>query len=150
MTKILHYCVIQGWASTIKNLLFCPVRHPARGSHLHLGGSFTSLAFVEIPSFIFFIIARPLFLGLPSCRHNFHTNVVMSTTAPQDGGTNMEHLKDRLKHPFSGSGSSKASGDGESDHEHLKYKLKHPFSDLRDKFRDSKLHDLKVGLIHKK
>lgn len=34
--------------------------------------------------------------------------------------------------------------------EHLKDKLKHPFSELREKLRDTKLHDLKVGLIHKK
>jgi phospholipase D1/2 len=47
----------------------------------------------------------------------------MSAAAPQDGGTNPEHLKDKLKHPF---------------------------SDLREKFRDTKLYDLKVGLINKK
>jgi len=47
----------------------------------------------------------------------------MSTAAPSDGGSNSEHLKDKLKNPFSG---------------------------LRDKLRDTKLYDLKVGLIHKK
>jgi phospholipase D1/2 len=47
----------------------------------------------------------------------------MSTTAPSDGGSNPEHLKDKLKHPFSG---------------------------LREKLRDTKLYDLKVGLINKK
>jgi phospholipase D1/2 len=47
----------------------------------------------------------------------------MSTAAPNDGGSNPEHLKDKLKHPFHG---------------------------LREKFRDTKLYDLKVGLIHKK
>ncbi|CAG8984041.1 hypothetical protein HYALB_00002982 [Hymenoscyphus albidus] len=36
------------------------------------------------------------------------------------------------------------------DHEGLKDKLKHPFDNMREKFRDSKLYDLKVGLIHKK
>ena len=47
----------------------------------------------------------------------------MSAAAPQDGGSNSEHLKDKLKHPF---------------------------NNLREKFRDTKLYDLKVGLIHKK
>jgi phospholipase D1/2 len=47
----------------------------------------------------------------------------MSTAAPSDGGSNPEHLKDKLKHPF---------------------------HNLREKFRDTKLYDLKVGLIHKK
>jgi len=32
----------------------------------------------------------------------------------------------------------------------LKEKLKHPFENMREKFRDSSLYDLKVGLIHKK
>jgi hypothetical protein len=73
----------------------------------------------------------------------------MSTTAPQDGGTNLEHLKDKLKHPFSRSGSSTAP-EGEDDHEHLKDKIKHPFSGLREKLRDTKIYDLKAGLSHKK
>lgn len=47
----------------------------------------------------------------------------MSTAAPNDGGTNSEHLKDKLKHPF---------------------------HNLHEKFRDTKLYDLKVGLSHKK
>jgi phospholipase D1/2 len=47
----------------------------------------------------------------------------MSTAAPSDGGTNPEYLKEKLKHPFSG---------------------------LRKKLRDTKLYDLKVGLINKK
>ncbi|PMD36346.1 phospholipase D/nuclease [Hyaloscypha variabilis F] len=47
----------------------------------------------------------------------------MSAAAPQDGGSNSEHLKDKLKHPF---------------------------NNLREKFRDTKLYDLKVGLSHKK
>jgi len=47
----------------------------------------------------------------------------MTSAAPQDGGSNLEHLKDKLKNPF---------------HE------------MREKFRDSKLYDLKVGLINKK
>jgi phospholipase D1/2 len=47
----------------------------------------------------------------------------MSTTSPSDGGTNPDHLKDKLKHPFSG---------------------------LREKLRDTKLYDLKVGIINKK
>lgn len=50
----------------------------------------------------------------------------MTTAGPQDGGPG---------------GASKHS---------LKEKLKHPFEDLREKFRDSSLYDLKVGLIHKK
>jgi hypothetical protein len=50
-------------------------------------------------------------------------HVAMSAAAPSDGGTDPEHLKDKLKHPFHG---------------------------LREKFRDTKLYDLKVGLIHKK
>lgn len=74
----------------------------------------------------------------------------MSASAPQDGGTNPEHLKDKLKHPFSGSKSSDAPEDGDSNHEHPKDKLKHPFSGLREKLRDTKLYDLKVGLINKK
>ncbi|KAE9371059.1 phospholipase D/nuclease [Stipitochalara longipes BDJ] len=47
----------------------------------------------------------------------------MSSAAPQDGGSNPEHLKDKIKHPF---------------------------NNLREKFRDTKLYDLKVGLINKK
>jgi phospholipase D1/2 len=47
----------------------------------------------------------------------------MTSAAPQDGGSNLEHLKDKLKNPF---------------------------NEMREKFRDSKLYDLKVGLIHKK
>jgi phospholipase D1/2 len=47
----------------------------------------------------------------------------MTTTGPEDGGSNPEHLKDKLKHPF---------------------------HNMREKFRDTKLYDLKVGLIHKK
>jgi phospholipase D1/2 len=51
----------------------------------------------------------------------------MSTAAPPDSGSNPEHSKDKIEE-----------------------KIKHPFSDLREKFRDSKLYDLKVGLINKK
>lgn len=47
----------------------------------------------------------------------------MTSASPEDGGSNKEHLKDKLKHPF---------------------------NNLREKFRDSSLYDLKVGLIHKK
>ncbi|KAG9236350.1 hypothetical protein BJ875DRAFT_456734 [Amylocarpus encephaloides] len=47
----------------------------------------------------------------------------MSAAAPADGGSNLEHLKDKVKHPFSG---------------------------LREKLRDTRLYDLKVGLIHKR
>ena len=47
----------------------------------------------------------------------------MTTAGPSDGGSNPEHLKDKLKSPFSG---------------------------MREKFRDTKLYDLKVGLINKK
>jgi phospholipase D1/2 len=47
----------------------------------------------------------------------------MSTVAPADGGSNSESLKEKLKQPF---------------------------SNLREKFRDSKLYDVKVGIIHKK
>ena len=47
----------------------------------------------------------------------------MTTAGPSDGGTNPEGLKEKIKHPF---------------HE------------LREKFRDSKLYDLKAGLSHKK
>ncbi|KAG0646370.1 Phospholipase D1 [Hyphodiscus hymeniophilus] len=47
----------------------------------------------------------------------------MSTAAPSDGGSNPEHLKDKLKHPF---------------------------HNMREKFRDTKLYDVKVGLINKK
>jgi phospholipase D1/2 len=47
----------------------------------------------------------------------------MTTAGPQDGGSNTSKLKDKLKHPFEG---------------------------MREKFRDSSLYDVKVGLIHKK
>jgi phospholipase D1/2 len=47
----------------------------------------------------------------------------MASAAPQDGGSNLEHAKDKLKISF---------------------------NEMREKFRDSKLYDLKVGLIHKK
>lgn len=47
----------------------------------------------------------------------------MTTAGPKDGGSNPENLKEKIKHPF---------------HE------------LREKFRDSSLYDLKVGLINKK
>jgi phospholipase D1/2 len=40
--------------------------------------------------------------------------------------------------------------DGGSNPENLKEKLKNPFNNMREKFRDTKLYDLKVGLIHKK
>jgi len=43
-----------------------------------------------------------------------------------------------------------APSDGGSHSESLKDKLKSPFNNLREKFRDSKLYDLKVGIIHKK
>ncbi len=46
--------------------------------------------------------------------------------------------------------STAAPTDEGSDGENLKDKLKGPFKDLREKFRDTKLYDLKVGLIHKK
>lgn len=52
-----------------------------------------------------------------------HNTSNMTTAGPSDGGSNPEGLKDKLKHPF--------------DH-------------MREKFRDTKLYDLKVGLIHKK
>ena len=42
------------------------------------------------------------------------------------------------------------SGPGGESKQSLKDKLKNPFNDLREKFRDSSLYDLKVGLIHKK
>lgn len=47
----------------------------------------------------------------------------MTTGAPQDGGSNPSHFKEKLKHPF---------------------------HDMREKFRDSSLYDIKVGLINKK
>jgi phospholipase D1/2 len=47
----------------------------------------------------------------------------MTTGAPQDGGSNPDKLKEKLKHPF---------------------------QNMREKFRDSSLYDLKVGLINKK
>jgi phospholipase D1/2 len=51
----------------------------------------------------------------------------MTTAGPADGGSNSEHLKDKIEE-----------------------KIKHPFSGLREKLRDTKLYDVKVGLIHKK
>ncbi|KAI0869034.1 phospholipase D/nuclease [Hypoxylon argillaceum] len=36
------------------------------------------------------------------------------------------------------------------DHSSLADKLKHPFHELKDKFKDTHLHDVKVGLNHKK
>jgi phospholipase D1/2 len=47
----------------------------------------------------------------------------MTTAGPSDGGSNSADLKEKAKHPFGG---------------------------LREKLRDTKLYDLKVGLIHKK
>jgi phospholipase D1/2 len=47
----------------------------------------------------------------------------MTAAGPSDGGANPDDLKDKAKHPFGG---------------------------LREKLRDTKLYDLKVGLIHKK
>jgi phospholipase D1/2 len=47
----------------------------------------------------------------------------MTTGAPSDGGSNPEHLKDKLKHPF---------------------------QELREKIRDTKLYDVKVALVNKK
>lgn len=46
--------------------------------------------------------------------------------------------------------SNVAPADGGSNSGSLKEKLKHPFTELREKFRDSKLYDVKVGLINKK
>ena len=40
--------------------------------------------------------------------------------------------------------------DGGSNPKGLKEKLKNPFNSMREKFRDSSLYDVKVGLIHKK
>lgn len=51
----------------------------------------------------------------------------MTSAGPQDGGSNPTHLKDKLED-----------------------KIKHPFSGLREKLKDTKLHDMKVSLIHKK
>ena len=51
----------------------------------------------------------------------------MSTATPSDGGSNPESFKEKMKE-----------------------KIEHPFSNMREKFRDTKLYDLKVGLIHKK
>lgn len=51
----------------------------------------------------------------------------MTTAGPSDGGSNTKGLKAKLKNPF---GSA--------------------FDDMREKFRDSSLYDVKVGLIHKK
>jgi phospholipase D1/2 len=47
----------------------------------------------------------------------------MSTSAPADGGSNPESLKEKMKNPISA---------------------------LRNKLKDTKLHDVKVSLIHKK
>ncbi|PQE20564.1 phospholipase D p1 protein [Rutstroemia sp. NJR-2017a BBW] len=47
----------------------------------------------------------------------------MSTSAPADGGSNPESFKEKMKNPISA---------------------------LRNKLKDTKLHDVKVGLIHKK
>ncbi|CZT42378.1 related to phospholipase D [Rhynchosporium secalis] len=47
----------------------------------------------------------------------------MTSAAPQDGGS--------------------------SSKEHLKDKLKHPFNDMREKFRDSSLYDLKINPNHR-
>jgi len=47
----------------------------------------------------------------------------MTTAGPADGGSNTKSLKDKLKNPF---------------------------NSMREKFRDSSLYDVKVGLIHKK
>lgn len=38
----------------------------------------------------------------------------------------------------------------DGDHSDLADKLKHPFRELKDKLRDTHLHDVKIGLIHKK
>jgi len=46
--------------------------------------------------------------------------------------------------------SNAVPGDGSSNTDSLKGKLMNPFSGLREKFRDSKLYDVKVGLVHKK
>ncbi|KAH8596160.1 hypothetical protein B0O99DRAFT_510702 [Bisporella sp. PMI_857] len=51
----------------------------------------------------------------------------MTTAGPSDGGSNPKGLKEKLKNPFSKG-----------------------FNDMREKFRDSSLYDVKVGLIHKK
>jgi phospholipase D1/2 len=45
---------------------------------------------------------------------------------------------------------SEGRGDGGSNDKNLKDQLKAPFKEMREKFRDSKLYDLKVGLDHKK
>lgn len=51
----------------------------------------------------------------------------MSTTAPADGGTNPHRMKEKIEE-----------------------KLKHPFHEMREKFRDTRLYDLKVSLVNKK
>lgn len=38
----------------------------------------------------------------------------------------------------------------DGDHSDLADKLKHPFQELKDKLRDTHLHDIKISLIHKK
>ncbi|TAQ84296.1 hypothetical protein B7494_g7386 [Chlorociboria aeruginascens] len=45
---------------------------------------------------------------------------------------------------------SEENGESSSGHHHLRDKMKGEFHDMREKFRDSKLYDLKVGIIHKK
>jgi phospholipase D1/2 len=47
----------------------------------------------------------------------------MSAAAPQDGGSNPENFVDKLRNPF---------------------------ERMKQKFKDSSLHDVKVELIHKK
>lgn len=42
------------------------------------------------------------------------------------------------------------SGPGGTSKQSFKDKLKNPFNEIREKFRDSSLYDVKVGLIHKK
>lgn len=44
------------------------------------------------------------------------------------------------------------SHENKSEHEHSDFvdKLKHPFHDLKEKLKDTHLHDAKVSLIHKK
>ncbi|RDW69315.1 hypothetical protein BP6252_08335 [Coleophoma cylindrospora] len=51
----------------------------------------------------------------------------MTTAGPSDGGSNPQSFKDKMK-----------------------AKIEHPLNDLREKLRDTKLYDLKVGLINKK
>ncbi|KAL3427213.1 phospholipase [Phlyctema vagabunda] len=51
----------------------------------------------------------------------------MTTAGPSDGGSNPGSFKEKMKAKFD-----------------------HPLHDMREKLRDTKLYDLKVGLIHKK